>query len=126
MSKNDPESVSFIRVEDDDKDLILSFAIDLGEPGEVASLILLRAPVYEPLLPPEERGVKVSHELHPEMEYELLRRIRLRQRHVEITTHGGQQFFLDVSRVDAEAVNGARKILRRMNFDRSFALDLGI
>ena len=60
------EPVWFITVKDEDKDLIVSFAIMLGEHGEVASLTLLRTPEYEVFLPPDERRVNVSHELHPE------------------------------------------------------------
>ena len=40
----------------------LSFAIADEEPGEIVSLILLRTPNYEALLPADERGVTVSHE----------------------------------------------------------------
>ena len=35
----------------------------MAEPGEIASLILQRTPKFELLLPPEERGVRISHEL---------------------------------------------------------------
>jgi hypothetical protein len=56
------EAVSFITTEDSD-DLIVSFALEDDEPGEVVSLILLRTPKYESLLPENERGVSVSHEM---------------------------------------------------------------
>ncbi|OFW18761.1 MAG: hypothetical protein A3H97_04290 [Acidobacteria bacterium RIFCSPLOWO2_02_FULL_65_29] len=59
--------VSFVTLQDGD-DLIVSFAIADEEPGEIMSLILLRTPKYEALLPADERGVSVSHESLPENE----------------------------------------------------------
>lgn len=52
--------VGFITVEAS-VDLIVSFVIAGEEPDEVVSLILLRTPKFEHVLPPEERGVRVSH-----------------------------------------------------------------
>jgi hypothetical protein len=124
MSPPVPEPVGFITIEDEPPDLILAFVVDLGEPGEVASLILLRTPAYEPLIPPEDRGVSVSHELYPEIEDERLRRIRIGHDRVEITTTERRRFVLDVSRVDPEDLKDARELLQRMNFDRAFELDL--
>ena len=72
MTSSSREPVSFITVQDDD-DLIVAFAIALEDPGEIASLILQRTPKYELLLPPEERGVAVSHELYPEDAHEMVR-----------------------------------------------------
>jgi len=122
MSQN-AEPVGFITVEMKSKDLIVSFAVDLDDEGDIASLTLLRTPVYEPLLPPEERGVSVSHELYPETADELLRRVRLDGNLVEITTTE-RRYLLDVSRVDPDELRRARKVLQRMNFDRAFKLDL--
>jgi hypothetical protein len=124
MSLPAPEPVGFISIEDEPPDLILSFVVDLGEPGDVASLILLRTPPYEPLRPVEERGVSVYHELHPEIEDDHLRRIRMSRDRVEITTTEQRRFVLDVSRVDPEDLRDARELLQRMNFDRAFELDL--
>ena len=59
------DMVSFVTLQDGD-DLIVSFAIADEEPGEIISLILLRTPKYEALLPVDERGVSVSHESFPE------------------------------------------------------------
>jgi hypothetical protein len=69
--------VSFITVQQGD-DLIVSFAIADEEPGEIVSLILLRTPKYEFILPADERGVSVSHESFPEDDdRDRLRRIRV-------------------------------------------------
>ena len=125
MSNGEPELVSFITVEEEDLDLIVAFAVDLGEPGEVASVILMRTPAYEPLLPEEDRGMHVSHELYPEEgdDYEMVRRLRWTGGRVEIVSTL-RRYVLDVSRVDAEEVRDAWELLRRMNFDGRSELDL--
>ena len=122
MAQATPQPVSFVTIERS-KDLIVSFALTLDDEGDVASLTLIRTPVYEPLLPPDERGVSVSHELYPEIEDERMRRIQISRDRVEITTTEQRHFVLDVSRVDPKEMRSALKVLRRMNFDRNFELD---
>jgi hypothetical protein len=122
MSQSAAEPVGFITVETESKDLIVSFVVELDAEGEVASLILMRTPYYEPLRPPEDWGVSVSHELYPKKEDERLRRLRKSGNRVEITTTE-RRYLLDVSRVDPDELRDARKVLRRMNFDRAFELD---
>lgn len=117
------EAVSFITTEDGD-DLIVSFAIEDDEPGEIVSLILLRTPKYESLLADDERGVSVSHEVDFDDEEQYLRRIRLA---VPFTTVESTRraYELDVSRVDSSEIEAAARILTRMNFDHRFVLELG-
>jgi hypothetical protein len=55
------EIVSFMAIEEDEKDLIISFALEEGD-GDVKSLILHRSLLYESIMPEEERGTKVSLE----------------------------------------------------------------
>jgi hypothetical protein len=117
-----PEPISFVTAEEG-TDLIVSFVVDLGAPGRVASIILLRTPVYERLLPEDERGVHVSHEQHPEREDDLLDRVRLTPDRVEIETVR-YRYVLDVSRVDSAELEDAHKVLRQMNFDGGFALEV--
>ena len=69
------ELVSFINIEDDPPDLILSFAIWQPELDDIRSLILLRTPEYEFILDETERGVKVSDEAFSDDEDDLLRTI---------------------------------------------------
>ena len=54
------ELVSFISIEDDPPDLILSFAIWQPELEDIRSLVLMRTQEYEFILDETERGVKVS------------------------------------------------------------------
>lgn len=116
------EHVSFIRTEETD-DLIVAFAIEDLEPGEVKSLILLRTPKYEFVLEDHERGVSVSHDDQPEVEDDLLRRVSLASDVVTIDTTYNR-YELDVSRVDREKLQKVCTILRRMNFDDRFTLEL--
>jgi hypothetical protein len=116
--------VTFITVQEGD-DLIVSFAIAAEEPGEIVSLILLRTPKYESILPADERGVSVSHESFPEDDdRDRLRRITVAGPVVTIETIR-TQYSLDVSKVDRHELRAARRILKQMNFDQCFALELG-
>ena len=56
------ELVSFISIEDDPPDLILSFAIWQTGFEDIRSLILMRTPKYEVLIDESKRGVKVNDE----------------------------------------------------------------
>ena len=117
------DMVSFVTLQDGD-DLIVSFAIADEEPGEIISLILLRTPKYEALLPADERGVSVSHESFPEEDdRERLRRLRMTGSVVTIETTR-TQYDLDVSDVERRELVEAQRILKKMNFDQSFILEL--
>ena len=116
------EPVLFITAEEGD-DLIVAFAIETSEPGDVKSLILLRTPEFEFILEDREHGIKVSHDDQPEVENGLLRRIRMAPQVVTIeSTH--KRYELDVSRVDREELAEACRILRQMNFDNRFTLEM--
>ena len=115
--------VSFVTLQDGD-DLIVSFAIADEEPGEIISLILLRTPKYEALLPADERGVSVSHESFPEDDdRDRLRRLRMTESVVTVETTR-TRYDLDVSDVERRDLVEAQRILRKMNFDQSFILEL--
>lgn len=116
------ERVSFLTTEDAD-DLIVAFAIEDPEPDAVKSLILLRTPKYEFALENHERGVNVSHDEQPEIEDNLLRRISLAS-HVVIVETKYNRYELDISRVDIKELLKACTILRKMNFDDRFTLEL--
>ena len=116
------DMVSFVTLQDGD-DLIVSFAIADEEPGEIISLILLRTPKYEALLPADERGVSVSHESFPDDDdRDRLRRLRMTGSVVTIETTR-TQYDLDVSDVGRRDLVKAQRILEKMNFDRSFILE---
>jgi hypothetical protein len=116
--------VKFITTEEGD-DLIVSFAIiDMEALGGIVSLTLLRMVRHEFILPPDERGVSVSHESFPEEEtLERLERIKLVPPLVTIETTR-RRYELDVSEVDDRELQSAQRLLKRMNFDGHFVLEL--
>ena len=80
------ELVSFISIEDEPPDLILSFAIWQPELEDIRSLILLRTPEYEFILDETERGVKVSDEALVDEEDDMLKEIEFSDDFVRIIT----------------------------------------
>lgn len=118
------ESVSFITLERGD-DLIVAYAIALDdEPSEIVSLILQRTPKFEFFLPPEDRGVVVSHELFPEDDREMVRRIVVDGTQIDIQTTI-RTYLLDLSAVDPAEVADSRNVLQQMHRYGGFELVLG-
>jgi len=115
------ELVSFISIEDEPPDLILSFAIWQPEVEDVRSLILLRTPEYEFILDETERGVKVSDEAFSDDEDNMLKGIEFGDDLVKIITDH-HQFDLDLRKVDKEDIEQAKAFLKRMNFDNRFGM----
>lgn len=119
---DDRDVVAVITTENDD-DLIVGFGIALSEPGAIASLILQRTPKYEFLRPPDEGGVLVSHELHREEDFALLKSLVARGSQIDIETTV-RNYRLDVSDVYPEDNAQARDVLRRMHKHGGFTLTL--
>lgn len=117
------EIVSFISIEDNPPDLILSFAIWRPEWDDISSFILLRTPKFETFLSEEDRGVKVSYEDWMNDQDEMLRRVELRDREITIITKE-HRFDLDLRKVDKEDIEEAKKILNKMNFDNRFKMKI--
>ena len=116
--------VSFINLEEDDKDLVLSFALDDGG-GAVRSLVLHRALFFENLLPEEERGTKVSLE-GQELEYGKEHLNTLEEFECAGTTLRIKSRFsryrLDAGRLDAEEFKVIKQALERQNYDARFQI----
>jgi len=106
------ELVSFISIEDEPPDLILSFAIWQPELEDIRSLILLRTPEYEFILDETERGVKVSDEAFSDDEDDLLKELEFGDDLVKIITDH-HQFDLDLRKVDKEDIEQAKTFLKR-------------
>ena len=119
--KRTMELVSFISIEDDPPDLILSFAIWQPELDDIRSLILLRTPEYEIILDEAERGVKVSDEALADDEDDMLKEIVFSDYFVKIITNH-RQFDLDLRKVDEEDIEQAKSFLKKMNFDNRFEI----
>jgi hypothetical protein len=121
---SDMERVFLMNNQEGD-DLIVSFAIEDTEPEETKSLILLRTPKYESVFEDHERGVSVSYDEQPDSEADedLLVRISIVQNMVTVVSKY-HRYELDVSSVDREKLADACKILRQMNFDSRFILEI--
>ena len=117
------ELVSFISIEDDPPDLILSFAIWQPELEDIRSLIFMRTPKYESLLDERERGVKVSDEAWLDDIDDLLKEIEFHNDSVRIITNQ-HQFELDLRKVDRKDIKKAKKFLKNMNFDNRFKIKI--
>jgi len=115
------ELVSFISIEDDPPDLILSFAIWQPELEDIKSLILLRTPKYEFMLDESERGVKVSDEALLDEEDTMLEEIEFGDDYVRVITNY-HQFELDLRKVDNDDIEQAKIFLKKMNFDNRFKI----
>ena len=122
MTSSAREPVSFITTEKGD-DLIVAYAIPVADGGEIVSLILQRTPKFEMFLPPEDRGVVVSHELFPDDARELAKRVLVDGPHVDIETTV-RTYRIDVSAADPAEVADARTVLHRMHRAGGFGLDL--
>jgi len=115
------EIVSFISIEDDPPDLILSFAIWQPELEDIRSLILMRNPKYEFYLDEIERGVSVSDEAWMDDEDDMLEKIEFDDDLVRIITKH-HEFELDLRKVDKEDIEQAKAFVKRMNFDNRFEM----
>lgn len=126
MIVDDHEPVAFIAVESGD-DLVLSFyVVRSDDPSDGRSLILMRSPKWEILLPESDRGVKVSDEAlsdEGEKEGNFLERIRLDTSTADISSTYYHRK-LDVSRVEKSELRAAKRLLKKMNFDKRFKLEV--
>jgi hypothetical protein len=116
--------VQFISLEEDDKDLIVSFALDDAEMG-VTSLILLRTLFYEELIDEEERGVKVSLE-GDDLEKEhlnVLNSIRIRPGVIEIKSLF-REYQLDTSTIEESEIQSMVELLKKQNYDNRFTIHI--
>ena len=111
-------SVQFINIEDDEPDLILSFALDDERLG-IKSLILLRTPVYESLLPENERGVNVSMEGDEDLKNNLLEEISIENGTITVSALRSN-YKLDTSRIENKEIDLMLKFIGKLNYDSSF------
>ncbi|HIJ70758.1 MAG TPA: hypothetical protein HPP87_05260 [Planctomycetes bacterium] len=116
------ENASFITTKDGD-DLIVSFAIPVDEDWDVKSLTLLRTPKHEFILDEYERGVRVSSEDFPDNENELLQQVAIKGKMATITSNY-RTYTVSIKDVDDVEIKKAKRILKKMNFDRRFELNI--
>ena len=112
------QSVLFISVEDEEPDLILSFAL---KPSAETSLTLIRTPKYESILDESERGVSVSAGASNLPMRDLLVSVHWTNDRVEIVSTYSRHT-LDITSVDREEIGHAKVMLQTMNFDQRFQI----
>ncbi len=112
--------VKFITLVEDDKDLMITFAIEDSDLG-VRSLILLRTLFCEELLDEDERGVHVSIEgvTKDEQYPNLLKRIKLEPKKIEITS-AFNKFEIDISQIESAEIDEMKLLLQKQNYDNKF------
>ena len=114
------EKARFISIEDDEPDLILSFALSCENIG-IKSLILMRTPIFEGLLPIEERGVQASLEGLWENDRNMLEVIDIGDSVVTISTAEGK-CEIDISAIEQSDVTAMVEFTKRLNFDSCFKI----
>ncbi len=114
--------VQFINLEEDDKDLIVSFAIEY-EPTIVKSLLLHRTLFLEEFLDEDEKGVKVSmeHEYLKHEDFNTLEDIKINNNAVVIKSTF-RVYDLDISRVPKTDREEMVKLLKKQNYDNRFTI----
>jgi hypothetical protein len=114
-------TVEFITLEDEDPDLIVSFAL---APQAAHSITLIRTPKFESLLSEEDRGVAVGAGVHGTDDRELLVEIQINtKRGVGSIVSTKRTYELLLSRVEAEDLKATVALLHRMNFDSRFLIN---
>ena len=108
------DRAEFITVEQTPKDLILSFAI---APSAQYSLVLLRSPPYEFLLPEEERGITIAMvPRDADADRNLLLSVVWKGTRVDLRSQM-RTYVVDVSMVDKGEISAGQKLLRQMAKD---------
>ncbi len=116
--------VQFISLEEDDKDLIVSFVVDDSETG-VKSLILLRTLFFEEVLDEEERGVKVSMEgdYFEQEDFNMLNNIKINDDEIHIKSTF-REYQLDISNIQRSEIEDMIKLLNKQNYDNKFTIHI--
>jgi len=116
--------VQFISLDEDDKDLILSFAIE-DEVMGVKSLILHRTLFFEHFLDEEERGVKVSFEgdSFDQEDINMLSNISISDQEIKVITPF-REYHLDMSKIEQDEIEEAVELLKKQNYDDRFAIEM--
>ncbi|MGH1484434.1 MAG: hypothetical protein ACRBM6_38200 [Geminicoccales bacterium] len=123
---DDLELVHFMTTELGD-DLIVSFFVAKSQdPSDGRSIILMRDMKWEYLLAESERGVRISDEdftEYEDTEGNEVERIQIDNTAAEIDTKH-RRYRLDLRHVDESDLRAAKTILKKMNYDGRFKLEV--
>jgi hypothetical protein len=117
------EIVSFMDVEETDKDLIISFALDMGD-GYIKTLLLHRTLFCEFIMPEDERGTKVSMEgcEITEDHLNVLENVIFDGNVMKIKARFSSHE-INLQKVEQEEVEEMKASLKRHNFDDRFVIN---
>ena len=116
------DKLLFINIEDEERDLILSFAFHDDRLG-VKSLILQRTPSFEFALPDYERGVKVSMEGGAEYDDNLLQKVEINNGFLHLSAQH-ESYNIDISKLSEEDISDMIEIIHKLNFDANFTVNI--
>ena len=116
--------VCFMDIEETDKDLIISFALDIGE-GYIKTLLLHRTLFCEFIMPEEERGTKVSLEdLNLDIAEEhmnTLESVTFEEKIMKITARFSSHE-INLRKLQIEEIDQIKESLIKHNFDDRFEM----
>jgi hypothetical protein len=114
--------VNFLNLMEDDKDLIVSFALEDSERG-VRSLTLLRTLFYEEILDDDKRGVHVSLEgdIVEDENRNFLSKIIIKKGEIEIFSTFSK-YIIDISQINQTEIDEMMNLLRKQNHDNRFTI----
>jgi len=114
--------VQFIHLEENDNDLIVSFAI-ADEKFGVKSLTLIRTIFFEELLDEAERGVKVSleGEYLPEEDFNVLESIEVNDGNIKIKSTF-KEYELNITALSKSDIEEMMELLKKQNYDNRFSI----
>lgn len=116
--------VKFANLEEDDKDIIVSFAIQNSE-IDVRSLILHRTLFLEEMLDEEQKGVIVSLE-GESLENEItntLSKIEINNNEINIITKHSK-YKLDITKIDDKDKEDIVSLVNKQNYDNRFVIEV--
>ena len=116
--------VKFINLEETEKDLIISFAIDDHE-FDINSLVLLRSLFFEEVSPEEERGVHVTFEgdSYEQEDFNMLNNIKISDSVILIESTF-REYHLDISKLEKTDIEKIVKLLKKQNYDNRFTVKI--
>ena len=109
---------------EDDKDLIVSFALEDSERG-IRSLTLLRTLFYEEFLDEKQRGVHVSLEgvTVEDENSNILSQISIKEGEIEIISVFNK-YQIDISQIKPSEIDEMVNLLRKQNHDNRFIIQV--
>ncbi|RJG35981.1 hypothetical protein [Motilimonas pumila] len=114
--------VSFMDIEETDKDLIISFALDIGD-GYIKTLLLHRTIFCEFIMPEDERGTKVSLEGSDiaEVHINTLESVTFNENVMKIKARFSSHE-INLRKIESKEVEQMKESLMHHNFDDRFKI----